>query len=250
MTTAWSDGNSGWHLLDLQDDGTVRDRAVAGVPDGIDPMGGGDSPVGDAHGMVVQYRAGETVRSAWLDADEGKLVVLPYNPTINVTGRTVLTATHLVSWDGSTVSVYSRDDLTTAVRTVPLADDGPTHLMGMVGDTLLVCRYDSSLGAMDGSLPVWRVDGVAPDGSTTGTVLARTRSLGLAVPTPTAGCWCPAAAPTPPAGSEPGPCGLRRHPRGQAGRRRRAEAGDRPGAGPHPGRRPADRDGRRPGSGP
>ncbi|MFE1878760.1 FG-GAP-like repeat-containing protein [Streptomyces diastatochromogenes] len=195
VTTAWSDGNSGWHLLDLQDDGTVRDRPVAGVPDGIDPMGGGDSPVGDAHGMVVQYRAGETVRSAWLDADEGKLVVLPYNPTINVTGRTVLTATHLVSWDGSTVSVYSRDDLTTAVRTVPLADDGPTHLMGMVGDTLLVCRYDSSLGAKDGSLPVWRVDAVAPDGSTTGTVLARTRSLGLAVPTPDGGLLVPGSGP-------------------------------------------------------
>ncbi|MER5435107.1 FG-GAP-like repeat-containing protein [Streptomyces sp. NPDC002588] len=184
---------SAWHLFDVQDDGTVRDRTVTGVPDGATGVNDGDSPVGDAHGMLVQHWVGWTQKSAWLDADEGRLVELPYNPVVSATGRTVLTATHLVSWDTltGTVSVYSRDDLTTPVRTVPLADDGATHLVGMVGDTLLVSRYDSSLGAKDGGLPVWRVDALGTDGSTTGTVLARSESLALAVPTPDGGLLVP-----------------------------------------------------------
>lgn len=195
VTTA-SSGNWKWHLLDAQDDGTVRDRAVADVPDGITTVNSGDSPVGDVHGMLVQYRVDGAVRSGWLDADEGRLVELPHNPAITITGRVVLTATHLLAWDGfNTVSVYSRDDLTVAVRTVPLENDQLTVLLGMVGDTLLVSRYDSSLGALDGDLPVWRVDGVAPDGSTTGTVLARSRSYAIAVPTPDGGILVPGSGP-------------------------------------------------------
>ncbi|MEV5841178.1 FG-GAP-like repeat-containing protein [Streptomyces sp. NPDC051985] len=194
VTTASSSGYK-FHLLDLQDDGTVRDRAAVGVPDGITVLNSGNSPVGDAHGMVVQYWIDDRLRSGWLDADAGRLVELPYNPTVSTTGRTVLTATHLVAWDGSgTVSVYSRDDLTTAVRTVPLRADVATHLLGMVGDQLLVSRYDSSLGAQDGTLPVWRVDALAPDGSTTRTVLARSQSLALAVPTPDGGLLVPGSA--------------------------------------------------------
>ncbi|MFJ3667785.1 FG-GAP-like repeat-containing protein [Streptomyces sp. NPDC090106] len=194
VTTVSSSGHK-FHLLDLQDDGTVRDRAAADVPDGITALSSGNSPVGDAHGTVVQYRVDGGLRSGWLDADEGRLVELPYNPTVSTTGRTVLTATHLVSWDGSgTVSVHSRDDLTATVRTVPLRDDVATHLLGMVGDQLLVSRYDSSLGAQDGSLPVWRVDALAPDGSTTKAVLARSQSLALAVPTPDGGLLVPGSA--------------------------------------------------------
>ncbi|MFF9206578.1 FG-GAP-like repeat-containing protein [Streptomyces sp. NPDC014986] len=197
VTTAWSGTGDDltWHLFDLQDDGTVRDRTVAGVPTGVTSVTSGDSPVADAHGMVVLYKAGGTFRRGWLDADEGRLVELSHDPSGNGSGNVILTATHLLSWDGTAVSVYSRDDLNTAVRTVPLANDGPTHLLGMVGDTLLVSRYDSSLGAMDGALPVWRVEALATDGSTTGTVLARSRSLSLAVPTPDGGLLVPGSGP-------------------------------------------------------
>ncbi len=192
VTTAWTVDRLTWHLLDLQDDGTVGDRAVSGVPADVSSVSTGNSPVADAHGTVVQYWTGSTTRSGWIDADKGTFVELPYNPTINTTGRVVLTPTHLVSWDGvDTVSVYSRADLTTAVRTVPLENDYATHLLGMVGDQLLVSRYDSSLGAKDGSLPVWRVDALAPDGSTTKAVLARSESLALAVPTPDGGLLVP-----------------------------------------------------------
>ncbi|MFB7336466.1 FG-GAP-like repeat-containing protein [Streptomyces adustus] len=195
VTTGWRDGRLMWHLLDLQDDGTVGDREVAGVPDGTSSnvlVASGDSPVADAHGMVVQYWTDSGTLSGWLDADKGTLTVLPYNPTVTTSGRVVLTPTHLVSWDGNnTVSVYSRDDLTKAVRTVPLENDGATHLLGMVGDQILVSRYDSALGAEDGTLPVWRVDALAPDGSTTRTVLARSQSLSYAVPTPDGGLLVP-----------------------------------------------------------
>ncbi|MGY4923967.1 FG-GAP-like repeat-containing protein [Streptomyces sp. 900105755] len=192
VTTAWTADRLTWHLLDLQDDGTVGDRAVSGVPADVSSVSTGDSPVADAHGTVVQYWTGSRTHSGWIDADKGTFVELPYNPTVTTTGRVVLTPTHLVAWDGvDTVSVYSRADLTTPVRTVPLENDNATHLLGMVGDQLLVSRYDSSLGAKDGSLPVWRVDALAPDGSTTRTVLARSESLALAVPTPDGGLLVP-----------------------------------------------------------
>ncbi|MET7441991.1 hypothetical protein, partial [Streptomyces sp. NPDC005568] len=193
VTTAWAGTGDDltWHLFDVRADGTVRDRTVAGVPAGITSVTGGDSPVADAHGMVVLYKADGTFRRGWLDADQGRLVELLHDPTGNGSGTVILTATHLLSWNGTTVSVYSRDDLNAVVRTVPLANDGPTHLLGMVGDTLLVSRYDSSLGAMDGALPVWRVDALATDGSTTGTVLARSRSVSPAVPTPDGGLLIP-----------------------------------------------------------
>ncbi|MFF5156269.1 FG-GAP-like repeat-containing protein [Streptomyces sp. NPDC000348] len=194
VTTGTRSGRLTWHLLDLQGDGTVGDRAVTGAPDGLSQasLSTGDSPVADAHGMVVQYRIDGRTRSGWIDADDGTLTELPYNPTVTTSGRVVLTATHLVSWDGNdTVSVYSRDDLTRAVRTVPLENDYATHLLGMVGDRILVSRYDPALGAKDGTLPVWRVDALAPDGSTAQTVLARSQSLSYAVPTPDGGLLVP-----------------------------------------------------------
>ncbi|MET8829067.1 FG-GAP-like repeat-containing protein [Streptomyces sp. NPDC004610] len=192
VSTAWMVDRLTWHLLDIQNDGTVGDRPVSGVPDDVSWVSTGNSPVADAHGTVVQFRTGSTTRSGWIDADEGTFVELPYNPTITMSGRVVLTPTHLVSWDGAdTVSVYSRADLTTAVRTVPLKNDDyyATHMLGMVGDQLLVSRYDSALGAMGGGLPVWRVDALALDGSTTKTVLARSGTL--AVPTPDGGLLVP-----------------------------------------------------------
>uniref|UniRef100_UPI00146FDCE4 hypothetical protein n=1 Tax=Streptomyces prasinus TaxID=67345 RepID=UPI00146FDCE4 len=64
---------------------------------------------------------------------------------------------------------------------VPLSGDG--RLLGMVGDTLLVTRHDPSLGRMDGSLPVWRVEAVGPDGS----------ARGSPSPPPTADSWWPPA---------------------------------------------------------
>ncbi|MFC9852439.1 FG-GAP-like repeat-containing protein [Streptomyces prasinus] len=178
VTTAPSDGEK-WHLLDLRD-GAVRHRTVADTPAGITAVFTSNAPVGDAHGMLVQYRVDGRVETGWLDTDEARLVRLPHNTAFG-DSRVVLTSTHLLSWQDSVVSVYSRQDLTAAPRTVPLSGDG--RLLGMVGDTLLVTRHDPSLGRMDGSLPVWRVEAVGPDGSARGTLLDRALNL-PAVPVP------------------------------------------------------------------
>jgi len=167
------------HLLDLQDDGSVTDRAVEGLPAVIDDMYEVNAALGDAHGQVVQYRTGTTSHVGWLDADQGRWVTLPYNADLTP-GHIAVTPTHLLWWQNGTVSISSRQDLTAAPRTVPLAGDGQLH--GMIGDTLIVSRYDSSLGRYDYWLPVWRVEAVALDGSATKTLLARSR--GLALPTP------------------------------------------------------------------
>lgn len=132
VTTASSGGWS-WHLLDLRDDGTVRDRTVTGVPEGISSVSEGDSPVGDAHGMVVQHWFGSTRKSAWLDVDAGRMAELPYDPTVTTTGRVVLTATG-AAWTGYKKIVGAGD----------LNGDG--H-----GDLL----------AQDRSNELWRYDGTA-----------------------------------------------------------------------------------------
>jgi hypothetical protein len=173
-----------WHLLDTRDDGSFTDRGVDGVPDGIIATFEANAALGDAHGQVVQYRVDGGGGTAWLDVDQGRLIPLPYAVDSDP-GRIVLTPTHLLWWQyqDRTVSVASRDDLTAIPRSVPLT--GELQLLGMVGETLVVSRYDSSLGRFNYSSPVWRVDAVALDGSTVKTLLARSR--GLAMPTPNGG---------------------------------------------------------------
>ncbi|MEU3554429.1 FG-GAP-like repeat-containing protein [Streptomyces fragilis] len=183
LTTRYVDGAWTWRLLDTGDDGTLRERAVAGVPAGITSVMTAIAPVADTRGTVVQYYRDGAARTGWLDAVEGRLTELPGHVTVNMTGRSFLSTTHLAAWDGSdTVSVYSRDDLSTPVRRVPLENDGKTMLAGMIGDTLLVSRVDPSLGAAGSSAAVWRLESLAADGSTTGTVLARNLGLGMATP--------------------------------------------------------------------
>ncbi|SIQ63682.1 FlgD immunoglobulin-like domain containing protein [Micromonospora avicenniae] len=174
-----------WRLLDTHEDGTFTQREVTGVPTGIEGWYTEAAPLGDPHGQIVQYRIGSTGRTGWLDADQARFVPLPYDwPG---TGRAVLTATHLLWWQGGTVYIHSRDDLTAAPTTVPLT--GEARLLGMVGETLVVARYDATLGSFSYLRPVWRIDAVALDGTTVKTLLAR--SQGLAMPTPTGGLLVP-----------------------------------------------------------
>ncbi|MFG3698808.1 FlgD immunoglobulin-like domain containing protein [Micromonospora sp. NPDC047620] len=173
------DANYTWHLFDAHDDGSVTQRAVAGVPDGIVGPTEVGAPLGDARGQVVQYRVGTTGRTGFLDIEQGRLIPLPYTRHAG-TGTVVLTSTHLLwSHDGA-VSIHSREDLTATPRTVPLP--GGAQVLGMVGETLVVGRHDPSLGPLSYLDPVWRVEAVALDGRPTKTLLAR--SEGLPMPTP------------------------------------------------------------------
>ncbi|MGW3954126.1 FG-GAP-like repeat-containing protein [Streptomyces sp. NPDC004752] len=173
-----------WHLLDTRDDGSVADRTVAGVPSGI--YMSSPSSLGDAHGQVVRYRKGDDDFTGWLDVEQGRLTTLPY-AVQSWHYLVALSATHLVWWYDGTLYIASRKDLTVAPRTMPLADVG--QVLGLVGDTVVVSRYDSSLGRFDIGLPVWRVDAVPLDGSAPRTLLARTSRQ--AVPTPDGGLLVP-----------------------------------------------------------
>lgn len=190
VTTAGTPGTDAvWHLLDVRDDGSVADRTVEGVPSGV--YLSSSTSLGDAHGQVVRYRKGDDDFTGWLDVAQGRLTTLPY-AVQSWHYLVALSPTHLVWWYDGTLHIASRKDLTAAPRTMPLADVG--QVLGLVGDSVIVSRYDSSLGRYDTSLPVWRVDAVPLDGSAPRTLLARTSRQ--AVPTPDGGLLVPGGAGT------------------------------------------------------
>ncbi|MFF7898484.1 hypothetical protein ACFZCV_06665 [Streptomyces sp. NPDC007920] len=175
-----------WHLLDVRDDGSVTDRTVAGLPQGIYAFNERNAALGDAHGQIVTWRVDRDSFTGWLDVDQNRLITLPYTVSRGYPFA-ALTATHLLWWDDGIAHIASRRDLTATPRTEPVRDVG--QLLGMVGDTLVVSRYDSALGPLNYGLPVWRVDSVPLDGSPGKTLLAR--SSWRAVPTPDGGLLVP-----------------------------------------------------------
>ncbi|MGP4084464.1 FG-GAP-like repeat-containing protein [Streptomyces sp. KR55] len=181
VTTAGTPGaDSVWHLLDAQDDGSVTDRTVEGVPSGVYLWSA--AGLGDAHGQVVRYRKGDDEVTGWLDVEQGRFTALPY--TVRSWYYLVaLSPTHLVWFYDGTLHVASRQDPTAAVRTVSVGDIA--QVLGLVGDTVIVSRYDSSLGRYDTSRAVSRVEAVPLDGSAPRTLLARTSRQ--AMPTPDGG---------------------------------------------------------------
>ncbi|GHD60711.1 hypothetical protein GCM10010317_053460 [Streptomyces mirabilis] len=178
VTTAGTPGTDAvWHLLDARADGSVSDRTVQGVPSGVYLQSA--AGLGDAQGQVVQYRKGDDMVTGWLDVEQGRFTALPY--TVQSWYYLVaLSPTHLVWYYDGTLHVASRKDPTAAVRTVPVGDI--TQVLGLVGDTVIVSRYDSSLGSRDTSRAVSRVEAVPLDGSTPRTLLARTSRQAVSTP--------------------------------------------------------------------
>jgi hypothetical protein len=170
-----------WHLLDTREDGTFTDRAVEGVPQGITWTATANGALGDPKGQVVTYRADGKAHTGWLDVAQGRLLPLPY--AAEHPYGFVLTPTHLMWWEEyGKVAIAARDDLTTTSRTLTIRGD--VQLLGMVGDSVVVSRYDETLGGYDVGLPLWRVEAVAPDGTTRPLL---ERSFGRALPTPDGG---------------------------------------------------------------
>ncbi|MGW1545279.1 FlgD immunoglobulin-like domain containing protein, partial [Streptomyces sp. NPDC002309] len=188
VTTAGTLGTDAtWHLLDTRDDGSFSDRVVEGVPAGITWMAQANGALGDPRGQVVTYRADGAARTDWLDVDQGRLIPLPHGAD-EYPYDFVLTPTHLLWWrDYGSVAIASRQDLTATPRTVRLS--GEVRLLGMIGESLVVARYDDSLGRYNLGLPVWRVEAVTPDGSPARRLLDR--SLGRGLPTPDGGLLVP-----------------------------------------------------------
>jgi hypothetical protein len=120
--------------------------------------------------------------TGWLDVEQGRFTALPY--TVQSWNYLVaLSPTHLVWYYDGTLHVASRQDPAAAVRTVRVGEI--SQVLGLVGDNVIVSRYDSSLGQNDTYRAVSRVEAVPLDGSAPRTLLARTSRQ--AVPTPDGG---------------------------------------------------------------
>jgi hypothetical protein len=181
VTTAGTPGtDSVWHLLDARADGSVSDRTVEGVPSGVYLWTA--AGLGDARGQVVRYRKGDDTVTGWLDVEQGRFTALPYD-VLPWYDQVALSPTHLVWCYDGVLHIASRQDPAAAVRTVPVGDI--LQVLGLVGDNVIVSRYDSSLGRRDTSRAVSRVEAVPLDGSTPRTLLARTSRQ--AMPTPDGG---------------------------------------------------------------
>ncbi|MGW2787823.1 FG-GAP-like repeat-containing protein [Streptomyces populi] len=177
VTTTGTPGDSLWHLLDVRDDGSVSDRTVEGVPSGVYTQSA--AGLGDARGQVVRYRKGDDDVTGWLDVERGSFTALPYSMQAWYY-LVALSPTHLVWFDNGTLRVASRQNPAAAVRTVQVGE--VAQVLGMVGDNVIVSRYDSSLGRYDNSRAVARVEAVPLDGSAPRTLLARTSREAVATP--------------------------------------------------------------------
>ncbi|MFE7172296.1 FG-GAP-like repeat-containing protein [Streptomyces sp. NPDC057616] len=189
VTMTGPPGDGVWHVLEVRDDGSVSDRTVDGVPSGVyleAPAG-----LGDADGQVVQYRKGDDEVTGWLDTAQAHFTALPYG-TLPWYDMIALSATHLVWCYDGVLHVASRQHPDAPVRTVPVGDI--QQVMGMVGDTVIVARYDSSLGSREVARAVSRVEAVPLDGSAPRTLMARTSVR--AMPTPDGGLLVPGGADT------------------------------------------------------
>ncbi|MEU4172708.1 FG-GAP-like repeat-containing protein [Streptomyces sp. NPDC026665] len=184
VTTKGTPGDSAWHLLDLQDDGSVSDRLVEGVPSGVYTQSA--AGLGDARGQVVRYRKGDDEVTGWLDIAQARFTALPYD-VLPWYDMVALSPTHLVWCYDGVLHVASRQNPDAAVRTVPVGE--VAQVLGLVGDTAVVARYDSSLGRADTGRAVSRVEAVPLDGSAPRTLMARTSVR--AVPTPDGGLLVP-----------------------------------------------------------
>ncbi|MFI8218341.1 FG-GAP-like repeat-containing protein [Streptomyces sp. NPDC085932] len=174
------------HLLDPGEDGSVADRTVTGLPSGSYLW---HSSLSDARGQIVRYRTGDDEFTGWLDVAQGRLTTLPYAVQAWYS-LVALSSTHLVWWHDGTLFTVSRQDLTAAPTSRPLAD--VEQVLGLVGDTVIVSRYDAPYGRNSTHLPVSRVDAVPLDGSASRTILARTSRQ--AMPTPDGGLLVPGGA--------------------------------------------------------
>ncbi len=165
---AAADGN--WtdiHLLN-DENGTTVDRRVTGLPAGAYITSAGRAGV---HGFLAFLRIpGEDVgQHAWIDLRTAEATLLPYG---TVYGNSVVTALHLVTPQAGGVRIYEQGRFDTPEREVEVSLKD-AKVLGVVGDSLIVGRYDASLGAKESGASVWRVVAVPFDGSEERTLLAR-----------------------------------------------------------------------------
>ncbi|MFE2266866.1 FG-GAP-like repeat-containing protein [Streptomyces griseosporeus] len=156
------------HLL-TGENGTTVDRRVTGFPDGAYFHGNPDAGV---HGALLRVSVPEqpSVQFAWIDFETAEATPLPLG---TVYANSAVTAFHLVTPQAGGVRLYEQGRFDAPVREVQVSLKDGARILGVVGDALVVGRYDATLGQRSDSASVWKVVAVPFDGSQERTLLAR-----------------------------------------------------------------------------
>ncbi|MGX1548144.1 FG-GAP-like repeat-containing protein [Streptomyces adustus] len=157
------------HLLN-NENGTTVDRRVTGLPEGASGIGIGRAGV---HGFIslLSVPGEESVQYAWVDLRTAEATPLPYG---------TVTALHVVTRRADGVRIYEQGRFDTPQHEVQV-DLKDAMVLGVVGNSLIVGRYDSSLGKKEYQASIWKVVAVPFDGSAERTLLARAVADRIAV---------------------------------------------------------------------
>ncbi|MGW1727688.1 FG-GAP-like repeat-containing protein [Streptomyces sp. NPDC002306] len=163
------------HLLN-NENGTTVDRRVTGLPEGAHGIGIGRAGI---HGFIplLNVPGEEFVQYAWVDLRTAEATFLPSG---TVYGSSVVTALQVVTPRAGGVRIYEQGRFDTPQREVQV-DLKDAKVLGVVGDSLIVGRYDSSLGKKEYGASIWKVVAVPFDGSGERTLLARAVADRIAV---------------------------------------------------------------------
>ncbi|MFI9616836.1 FG-GAP-like repeat-containing protein [Streptomyces sp. NPDC052023] len=163
------------HLLD-DDNGTTVDRPVTGLPEGSSIL---FVLRAGLHGFLTMLRVPgqDTTQYAWIDLDAAHATPLPYG---TVYGNSTVTARHLVTPQPGGVRIYEQGRFDAPVREVEVSLKD-SKVLGVVGDSLIVARYDPAFGTKTYQAAQYRVVAVPFDGSGERTLLARAVADRIAV---------------------------------------------------------------------
>ncbi|MFJ7943124.1 FG-GAP-like repeat-containing protein [Streptomyces sp. NPDC096354] len=167
---SWSDT----HLL-RNDNGTTADRKVTGLPEGATFVLGGR---GTARGFLRAIRepGTTTLQYGWVDLGTAEFTLLPqgYYGTPTVTDR------HIIVRTATGLRIYEQGKFDAPVRDLP-ASFVAEKIIGVVGDSLIVGRYDPAYGPRRQYAAQWRVFALPFDGSAERELLARANLEDVAV---------------------------------------------------------------------
>ncbi|WP_437065885.1 FG-GAP-like repeat-containing protein [Streptomyces sp. enrichment culture] len=156
-----------FHLLN-SDNGTTIDRRVTGLPEDSSIIAVGRA--GLQGFLAVLKRPGQDAGlTVWVNLDTAQATLLPGGTSFT---NTVVTARHLVLPQPGGVQIYEQARLDTPVREVQI-NLTDAKVVGVVGDSLIVARYDPSLGSRTHGASIWRIVAAPFDGSGERTLLAR-----------------------------------------------------------------------------
>lgn len=139
------------HLLDVRDDGTMRDRTVTGLPEGAKYWLSEAAAAGDENGVLLRYLHEGVARMAMVDLETAHMS----GSSARIQGAApgyLLTPRHVVWYSygaDSTISVVPRSDIgaTPKVLTAPAPTERNGYHIAVVGDWLLHNKGSSALMA-------------------------------------------------------------------------------------------------------